>query len=106
MSTLIDEIKSGKHDADLAALASEIKDRLNAVRSTRTTTDFMVGDKIIFNDYAGTKYIVGHTGVVVGKKKTKVVVSLDNPVGRFAVNRNGKVESAHITVPVSIIDKA
>jgi len=105
MSTLIDEINAGKHDADLEELEKIVKFRLRSVRSSRSPGEYLIGDKIKFNDFCGTKYIQGHTGVVVGKKKTKVVVQLDRPVGRFAITKNGKVESASITVPVSIIDK-
>ena len=105
MSTLLEEINSGIHDERLIAMEEAIKDRLRVVRSSRASTDYLIGDRVVFNDFCGTRYLVGNKAVIVGKKKTKVVVQLENPVGRFATMRNGKVESTNITVPVSIIDK-
>lgn len=105
MTTILDEITSGTHDAMLEEILKAAKARQISMRSARTSGEYLVGDRVIFNDYCNTKYVQGHTAVIVGKKKTKVVVQLENPVGRFAVVRNGKVESSLITVPVSIIDK-
>jgi hypothetical protein len=105
MTTILDEITSGTYDAVLEEIQKAAKARQISMRSSRTSGEYLVGDRVIFNDYCGTKYIRGHTAVIVNKKKTKVVVRLENPVGRFAAMSNGKVESKLITVPVSIIDK-
>jgi len=106
LEQIIAAIESGEFDKDLAKISSAVDSRKATVRSTITIKDFGIGDKVKFNNSCGTRYIVGHTGKVVGIKRTKLVVTLDTPVGRFArVNPiTRELESAQITVPTAIVD--
>lgn len=104
--TLVSEITSGTYDSDLIKLKDAIDARLKASRSSRTLSDFNIGDTVVFNDLTATRYMVGQKATITGMKQKKVTVRLETPVGRFAhVNPvTGRVESANITVPVAIID--
>lgn len=104
--TVLAAIGGGDLDTDLINIISAAQQRLSQVRSTKTVKDFGIGDAVKFNDTCGTRYLVGHTGRIVGMKRTKLVVTLDVPTGRFArVNPiTRQVESAHITVPIAIVD--
>lgn len=104
--TILADIASGVYDAQLDAMESAMKMRLTQVRRQRTSKDYSIGDKVVFNNYCGTKYLWGMSATVVGKKTTKVVVKLDTAVGRFSRYVDGQSVSSNITVPVSIIDKA
>lgn len=105
--TVEDAIFLGTLDADLTKLALAIEARQSKVRASTKATDFGIGDAVRFNNHCGTRYLVGHTARVVGMKRTKIVVKLDKPTGRFArVMPGGQVESASITVPISIVDPA
>lgn len=97
-------ISSGDYDADLDIISQAVNERLMKNRASRKNADFGIGDRVKFNDFCGTKYLRGHTAKVVGKKKTKVVVRLEAPTGRFVrIGPNGP-ESVDVTVPPSIID--
>jgi hypothetical protein len=54
-----------------------------------------VGDTITISDQARPKYLCGHTGTITKKNRTRVVVDLDKPVGRY---------STGITCPPSLIN--
>lgn len=99
-------ITSGELDKDLGALSTLVQSRLAEIRATKSATDFGIGDKVRFNNNCGTRYLVGETARVTGMKRTKIVVQLDKPVGRFARYTPTGVESANITVPISIVDPA
>jgi ribosomal protein L21E len=91
---LVLEIELGLHDSELANLEKALTERLRVTRQSRTINDYGVGDKVIFNSLCGTQYLQGATGVVVGLKQKKLLVKLDNPVGRFVrYSSDGKVES-------------
>lgn len=102
---ILEDIASGAYDNELHAIDGAIKLRLTQVRKERSSKDYLIGDKVVFNNYCGTKYLWGMSATVVGKKTTKVVVQLDVPVGRFSRYIDGKNVSSNVTVPVSIIDK-
>jgi hypothetical protein len=104
---IIAAINSGSLDSDLGQLNTALAGRLTAVRALKKNTDFGLGDKVKFNEHCGTRYLIGHTATVVGRKKVKLIVKLDAPTGRFArVLPNGQVESASVTVPITIVDPA
>lgn len=104
--TLAVAIDTGVYDSDLAMLRRKIDDRLTAARRERTINDFNIGDKVVFNDYTGTKYMRGQTAVVVSKARTKLTVQLDKPIGRFShVGHDGMVSGVDVKVPPSIIDR-
>jgi hypothetical protein len=102
LNDILAELASGRLDKDLASLTTAINERRGAMDQEA----FGLGDKVIFNSQCGTRYIVGHTATVVGMKRTKVVVKLDTPIGRFVRYVNGEAVSPEITVPVAIIDHA
>jgi hypothetical protein len=102
LENILAELASGKLDKDLATLSKAIDTR----RSSLGQASFGLGDKVVFNSQCGTRYIVGHTATVVGMKRTKIVVKLDKPVGRFVRYVNGEAVSPEVTVPAAIIDHA
>jgi len=99
-------ITSGELDADLGKLSTTLEKRLSEVRLTKTATDFGIGDRVRFNNSCGTRYLVGEYARVTGMKRTKIVVQLEKPMGRFARYTPTGTESANITVPISIVDPA
>lgn len=105
-SDILEQIRSGALDKDLGSLSTEIQTRLTSLRGSITNSDFGIGDKVRFNNHCGTRYLIGHTATVVGRKKVKLVVKLDAPTGRFVRMTPSGPESAQITVPISIVDPA
>lgn len=106
-TTLVTDIAAGKFDSDLEQLAKAIESRKTLMRKVRTLGDFNVGDRVKFNELTGTRYMVGQYATIVSKNRAKVVVRLETPTGRFAKYLpNGEVQSANVTVPLSIIDPA
>lgn len=102
---IIAEIEAGLFDSDLAEIKKAVDARAQKLRMSHSKDDFNVGDRVVFNDYCGTKYMRGHEGTVIRKKQKKLVVVLDKPVGRFAIyTAGGEVRSAEITVPPQIVD--
>jgi hypothetical protein len=103
---IINNIKSGLHDSILTELNAVINARLALVRGSRTVSEFGIGDRVQFNSLCGTRYLIGATGQITGRRRTKVVVILDKPTGRFVRHTSEGPVSAEITVPTSIIDLA
>jgi len=99
---IIQAINEGKLDTHISEIAAALDTR----RSNLDLSSFHVGDTVIFNTNCGTRYLVGSTAKVVDTKKTKVVVELHTPQGRFVKYVNGVPVSPRITVPVGIIDLA
>jgi hypothetical protein len=106
VETLLADIASGSCDDSLVAISRAVEERLKAVRKSLTIDDYNIGDKVKFNDQTGTRYMVGETATNISKNRTKVVVRLDSPKGRFARvnNATGKVESASVTCPIGVLD--
>lgn len=107
MSNLVSQIEAGTYDADLAKIQAAVEKRISQLRNTRTLNDFNVGDRVVFNNLTGTRYMVGQYATIVSKRQKKLVVKLETPMGRFAkITPTGQVVSAEIVVPPSIIDAA
>jgi len=124
---ITDMIHAGTFDADLTELSTAVNMRLQDLgvlpksapvtapasfvtkpvsKGKLTIDDLEVGDKVRFNSQCGTKYMIGQVGTVKSKRRTKVVVLMDTPVGRFArTDSSGKVYSAPVVVPMSILEK-
>lgn len=99
------QLNDGMYDDDLEALKQAIKDRQTSTRESRSVADYKMGQRVVFNDYCGTKYMRGQTGVVVDRARTKLLIKLDRPVGRFSkTNATGVVEGAEVKAPPSILD--
>lgn len=99
---IIASIEAGKFDKDLAKIQTALANR----RSVMSIDAFNIGDRVVFNDQCGTRYLVGQTAVVTGMKRSKIVVELDRPIGRFVRYSNGQPISASIVVPTGIVDYA
>lgn len=105
MTNILEEIKSGAHDKILADIEKAVADRLMAVRTSRSSKEYGLGDRVRFNSYCGTKYLQGHEAVVTGIKQKKLTVRLIKPVGRFVrYDAAGTPISSEVTVPPSIVD--
>jgi hypothetical protein len=124
---ITDMVHAGTFDADIDQLSTAINMRLqdlgklpktassgltpsrtfaSAPSKKLTITDLSVGDRVKFNSDCGTKYMIGQTGTVKSKRRTKVVVTLDDPIGRFARrDSSGAVYSAPVVAPVGILEK-
>lgn len=104
--SVIDDIEAGLHDLALADIKKAVESRMSKIRMSSSKDDFNVGDRVVFNDLTGTKYMRGQAATVVSKKQKKLVVVLDKPMGRFAVRTaDGSYRSAEITCPPAILDK-
>lgn len=101
---VLQQIASGALDERLSEIIKAAEDRLVATRRSRTVAEYNIGDEVVVNDFCGTKYLRGHRAIVVGKNRTKLVIKLKHPTGRFARVVDGNLESAEVRVPASIID--
>lgn len=97
-------LNAGAYDDRLEEILTAVKKRQTEMRRSRTIREFGIGDVVKFNDYCGTKYMHGQIATVVGLRKTKLVVKMQHPTGRFARLVDGKWESSEIVVPPSIVD--
>jgi hypothetical protein len=99
-------VVAGELDKQLIQLRKLIEERLSLLRVDADIKDFVVGDKVVLNDKCGTKYLIGEEGTVVAIRRSKISISFDKPKGRFSrTDSKGDIYSAHVVVPVSIVDK-
>jgi transcription antitermination factor NusG len=90
---MISNIKSGEYDDQLDMILAAVKARKNALKPQ--IWEFQVGDKVkIVN--ANPKYLNGATAIIKKVNRTKVVIDLDIPTGRFSHN---------ITTPLGMLEK-
>jgi transcription antitermination factor NusG len=90
---MISNIKSGEYDDQLDMILAAVKARKNALKPQ--IWEFQVGDKVkIVND--NPKYLNGATATIKKVNRTKVVIDLDTPNGRF---------SSNITTPLGMLEK-
>lgn len=95
---LAEEIINGNHDADLDQIVEAIRQRrkLNRSKDTALTMATVnVGDVVVLKGLT-PKYLNGNQGKVVGKRRTKIEVQMDQAIGRY-----GRM----VTVPATCIDK-
>ena len=78
-NSLIDEIRNGDHDADLATLESAIRRRREILKPP-----IRIGDTVVFNHNARPEYLQGVRGKVTKVNPKSVVVSIGADGGRFA----------------------
>lgn len=112
-------IESGLLDDYLRTIVRVANDRIVSISPGTTPTpptppvtavgltidDLGLGDSVRFNARCGTKYLIGATARVVGFKRTKVVVKIDKPKGRFARVTPDGVVSVDVTVPTAILER-
>lgn len=87
-------ILTGDFDPHLDLLIADLQDRKR--RLAPKASDFTVGDKVRYVAAVRPKYLAGVEGVVATINRTKIVVRLDKPVGRF---------SGLITTPTALVEK-
>ena len=86
-------ILSGEADEFLDSIVKAVKIRKDALKPQ--IWEFQVGDKVkIIN--ANPKYLNGSPAVITKVNRTKVVIDLDTPAGRFSHN---------ITTPLGMLEK-
>lgn len=101
-----DAIENGKMDKQLYELRRLVDGRLALIGEAKTIDHFAVGDRVAINDRCGTRFLRGETASVVGRRRTKLVINLDNPKGRFVRTTSaGEILSAEVIVPIEILDK-
>lgn len=101
---LIAQIETGAYDADLGKIKLAIEKRMEQVRASRTIDDYHIGDRVVFNEKTATRYMVGQFATVSGKRQKKILVRLENPMGRFSRETATGSVSADIVVPLAIVD--
>lgn len=103
---VVSKIENGDFDSRLNALEKAVVERKSLMRSAVTIDDFRIGDRVVMNERCGTKYLRGEQGVVMGIRRTKLVIQFDNPTGRFArKHSDGTIYSSDVVVPLEIVDK-
>jgi hypothetical protein len=86
-------ILSGEADEFLDGIVKAVKIRKDALKPQ--IWEFKIGDKVkIIN--ANPKYLNGSTATITKVNRTKVVIDLDTPAGKFSRN---------ITTPLGMLEK-
>jgi hypothetical protein len=85
-------IMNGDLDEYLDALDAAIRERKHSMAPK--IWEFQVGDRVRLKN-ANPKYLNGQTATVKKINRTKVVIDLDNPSGRFYTN---------ITTPLGMLE--
>ena len=91
---IVGAITFGTVDANLYEIREAVHNRLQALTFLKMT-GIKVGDIIKFNEHCRPKMLIGCKGKVIDRKRTKVVVRLDNPPS----NR----WSGHITTSTNLL---
>ena len=99
-------IQRGEFDEWLRLLAGKIEQRQDIVGGNKSISDFSIGDKVIVNNLCGTKYVVGEMATVIKKKRTNLIITFDEPKGRFIrKNADGSIRSSETTIAITLVDK-
>ena len=97
--SIIASIINGDHDNDLESISNAVHERRKITRQTDTAiamVNIKVGDTVILKNLS-PKYVNGAEAEVVDKKRTKLVVKLKEPIGKFG--------TLPMKVPASCVDK-
>jgi hypothetical protein len=96
MSLELDILK-GVHDKDLKEIiaARSRHQILTQTNAAVTLAELEIGQRVRFLQIRPA-YMVGQTGIVIKKQRTKLVVQLDSPMRRF--------DTGPITVPASCVE--
>jgi hypothetical protein len=90
---MIEDIKAGKFDESLDMILAAVRARKDALKPQ--IWEFQIGDRVkIVN--ANPKYLNGARATIKKINRTKVVIDLDTPAGRFSRN---------ITTPLGMLEK-
>jgi hypothetical protein len=98
---LVADIDAGLYDNGLSTVKEAVDKRVSSIRKTRSLADFPIGTRVRFNDLTGTRYMVGQQGVISSIKLKKVVVTLDNAIGKYHRPNGGP---ARTVCPIEILD--
>lgn len=96
ISDVLTNIVLGKFDGDLDRIITAANSRRKTVGEAKIYS-FSVGDRVKYNQLTKPKYLVGAIGTIKQINRTKVVVDLDSPAGKFSKN---------VITPTSLIEKA
>jgi hypothetical protein len=80
--SLLSEVRRGVHDEDLDDLLLAIQARKKSI-GIQNFSEIPVGSRVRFVPTIRPTYLRGIEATVVGKKVSKLIVRLDNPVGRY-----------------------
>ena len=97
--TIVSDIISGVYDSELESIREAVHSRGNLLQNetaAKNLIEISVGDKVVFKDIR-PKYMIGEIATVIGKRRTKLEVKLDSPVGRFG--------ESTVIVPASCVEK-
>ena len=97
--TIASDIISGVYDSELDSIQHAVPERrelAQAEMAANNLIEISIGDKIVFKDIR-PKYMIGEIATVTGKRRTKLEVKLDSPVGRFG--------ESTVVVPASCVEK-
>jgi hypothetical protein len=95
---LIEDIINGNYDDQLEAISDAVHSRKKIARSKKKAVamaTIKVGDKVTLKNL-NPKYVNGSVGKIIEKRRTKLVVILDKPVGRFG--------AGPVTVPADCLE--
>jgi hypothetical protein len=91
VDALLDALANGDLDLHLDALAEARSRRLKLLQTAREAilmATLRQGDRVLINHSARPQYLHGEPATVIGWAGDKVVVRLDQPIGKFV---NGEV---------------
>ena len=91
IAAFIEAVAAGECDRSLDALATAVSERirlLHAAREAVLLATLRRGDRVRINHSARPQYLHGEPGTVTARAGDKILVRLDQPIGRFA---NGEV---------------
>jgi len=84
LNTIVTEILAGKfNDSELAGINAAIK-YFRASEARKMFNSLIPGDKVRFVTEARPAYLAGATGQVRELRRTKIVIDLDKPCGRYS----------------------
>ena len=90
---MISNIKSGEYDGQLDMILAAVKARKDALKPQ--IWEFRIGDRVKMIN-ANPTYLNGAMATVKKVNRTKVVIDLDTPTGRFSRN---------IVTPLGMLEK-
>jgi len=93
---VIAAIETGAVDDGIDDIVNAIKSR-RGVLNARKLREIKPGDVVVFNDSVRPQYLAGITARVVRRNQKRVVITLQEGVGRYSAG-------VDITTPVAIVD--
>ena len=94
-TNFIKSLNRGEFDNDLADMLFFLQERKKNIAPK--AWEFQVGERVVLNENVNPKYLHGANATIRKINRTKVVIDLDHPQGRFHKG---------ITTPTSMLSKA